>query len=136
MINQQLWFINGGKGIACLTQRVIQIILFFYNLVALQIITGLNAKRGTQLRIIRCAAQIAQINRGIGITFAGNNIEPHGWRFRGRILPGLNRPDRTDNLPVVIAVNAQQIVQQFLILLRPRGKLSHGGIGIVQIFNS
>ena len=135
MVDQQFGVVDLGKGVTGLAQSAIEIEPFGKDIVGLEIIARADFESVAQSAGIGRRGQIAQRNRAIGVARPRNDIEPHARALVGRLLARIARGDGADDLAIVIAIDAQQRAQQFLVLARACGKLGDILVAIIEFLD-
>ena len=129
VINQQLGFVYHCEGVTVFPKGAVQIELLLHDGVALEKLSRIDFEGVAQRCRIGCGREVPEIDRAICVSVAGNDIEPHRGRPVGRVVTGLACTDRTHDLSIVISVNPQQVVEQFLVL--PRACRELGNVRIL-----
>lgn len=123
MIDQQFGIVDGGKRIAGFAEGHVEVGAFLDDGIALEEIARLNFESAPEFDRVGGCREIPEIDAAIGVPFARDDIEADHRLAACRILPRLDPANRSDDAPVVIPVNAQQVLEQRLVLVCPGANL-------------
>ena len=135
VIDQQFGIVDLGKGVTGLAQSAIEIEPFGKDVVGLEIVARADFEGVAQIAGIGRRSQIAQRDRAVGVAGARDDIEAYARALVGRLLARIARGNGADDLAIVIAIDAQQRAQQFLVLARACGQLGDILVAIVEFLD-
>ncbi len=137
MIDEQFGRVDRGERIAGLPQRPVEVELLLDDLVARQRIARLDLERGPKALVIDRLIELAEIDRSEAVTRPRHDIEADVRSLRRLLASRADTADGADHLRIVVAVDAQQLGQQRLVLARTRGELRDVvvGIAVLQFLN-
>ena len=139
MVDQQRRGLDYGEGITGLAEGSVEIELLFHDLVAGQKIARLDLESGAEFRVIGRLVQLPQVDRAEAVPRTRDDVEADlGRRLCGSVAIGIggavfrvDHHDGADDLGIVIAIDAQHSLQQFLVFARAGGQLRDIAVAIV-----